>query len=270
MSDISEERYACTCSAFFLNRKESRKPTTLLSLRSVLPTLEAMTMDMSAMVAVLAYVPHVLMMRANQNRQHTNRKRILYGTMGYMSHAMKHAEECHKKETGRKAQYTSQTCMDLSSIVSHELHVAQHRGLSSGMNPNGKRAQAVPDTDSGAMDTQRAGKVRITDNGDQVAQVATQLSSSGQPNATFMGMAAGGGMDSVDIDGTVDMNSTGINGVDMNGVAVMNRLDMNGLGDISSELIYPGPVEGLRNFYYAPILQTVSSIPPTTIWSEPI
>ncbi|KAB2099595.1 hypothetical protein AG0111_0g12090 [Alternaria gaisen] len=138
------------------------------------------------------------------------------------------------------------------------------------MNSDGKRARAVPDTDSGAMDTQGAEKVRIMDNGDQTAQVATQLNSSGQPNATFVGMAPGRAMDSVDIDGSVHINNMGIDGVNMNGVAVMNRLDMNGLGDISSQLIYPGPVEGLGNFYYAPILQTVSSIPPATLWPEPI
>lgn len=69
-----------------------------------------------------------------------------------------------------------------------------------------------------------------------------------------MGMTVGGGIDSGNIDGIIDINSTGINGVHLNGVAAVNRLNINRLGDISSKLIYPGLVEGLRNFYYTSIL----------------
>lgn len=76
MGDILEGRYECTCSAIFRNRKgldfhlaeiqvdtltpswdksnfpRSRRLTTLLSLRSALPTREATMMDIFVMVAV--------------------------------------------------------------------------------------------------------------------------------------------------------------------------------------------------------------------------
>lgn len=178
---------------------------------------------------------------------------------------LRHVEECHKHEVGRKAQFMDDTCSELASIVSEELHAAQHRQSSSSTNPRGKRTRVVSDIDSGAFDTERARKARIIDNGDQIVQAATQSSSSRQPTAAFMGLHTMEEINGVDMNGMVNMENMAMNGVvnmssmDINAAVVMDSAGMDRFDRVSSELIYPNQAENLGDIFYAPILQMVSA-----------
>ncbi|KAF1840117.1 uncharacterized protein K460DRAFT_371331 [Cucurbitaria berberidis CBS 394.84] len=154
---------------------------------------------------------------------------------------LRHVDECHKKEEGRKALFISSTCGELMMKVTHELHVARHKP-SSDINVVGKRRRVDSDVDY----TERAGKVRAMNNGHQIAQAVNQLSYSRQPTLTFIG--TGGESSSVNMNGAVDMNRAmnsadihggvvmngavdmhgAMNSADIHGGVVMNRTDMNG------------------------------------------
>ena len=265
------------------NFPRSRNPTMLFNWRSALPMRKA-PRDISAIVNVWTYVTYVLMKRAKQIRQHTRITRILHGTLGHVNVSLstiwlltdivmtdvpcdevcvfccirfgdtrkflRHVAECHKLETGRKADFLRHTCTELEAVIGHELHIARHKRLPPEMTSTGKRTRVVSETSSVTLDTERTVKVRVMDKGYQIAQAANQLSSFGQATATITANSTGGGSSSVGIDAAMSMNSVNVNGFD----------------DVASGLTYPVLEGDLDSCSIAPIFQIVSG--PDSYWNN--
>ncbi|UPX17091.1 uncharacterized protein EKO05_0007467 [Ascochyta rabiei] len=97
---------------------------------------------------------------------------------------LRHIEDCHNKERGRKADFMNTTCTELVTNVSQELLVAWHSKSSANTNLNGKRMRALSDVAS-VLDPERATKVRVTNDGHHAAQAATQSKFLGESDLTF-------------------------------------------------------------------------------------
>lgn len=219
-------------------------------------------------------------MRANPNRQLTRQTRICYGTTQYVivsllildysltspqdvtcdevcvfccirfdatQKFLRHVEDCHRKDKGRKADYLGTTCTELSAKVAHELHLARHSKPYSDPGSEGKRRRLDSDVGIGALDTGRAKKVCTMNNGQPIA------------TSTFMQTPTGGEPGSVDMHGAVGMHGTvDMHRVDMNGRMLMDSVG-NGFDQVSSGLFYSNQADGLGGFDFAPILHMISA-----------